>query len=78
MIGDDVFDKSGRHVGRRQGDKIFGPNGRYGGTIVSDTVVYHSVERAQLGSSFAPRAGISASAQINRVGSAIAGEEPFE
>jgi hypothetical protein len=24
VVGDDIFDQSGRHVGRRSGDKVYG------------------------------------------------------
>jgi hypothetical protein len=75
--GDDIFDRSGRHVGRRRGDKVYGRDGRYAGTIVGDTVVYRSTDSASIGSAFAPSARVG-SAQANRVGSALWGDEPFE
>jgi hypothetical protein len=74
--GDDIFDRSGRHVGRRDGDKVFAPDGRYAGTIVGDVVVYRSAESAHRGSVFAPSRR-ARSADANRVGSSIAGREPF-
>jgi hypothetical protein len=77
VSGDDIFDRSGRHVGRRRRDKVYGPDGRYAGTIVGDRVVYRSTDSATVSSSFACRAG-SGSASASRVGSAIWGDEPFE
>jgi hypothetical protein len=29
---DDIFDRSGSHVGRRRGSKVYGLDGRYAGT----------------------------------------------
>jgi hypothetical protein len=77
LSGDDIFDRSGRHVGRRRGDKVYGPDGRYAGTIVRDRVVYRSTDSATIGSAFAPRAA-SGSASANHAGSAMWGDEPFE
>jgi len=34
--GDDIFDRSGGHVGRRRGTRVYAPDGRYAGTIVRD------------------------------------------
>jgi hypothetical protein len=31
--GDDLFSRSGQHVGRIRGRKVYGPDGRYAGTI---------------------------------------------
>ena len=77
ISGDDIFDRSGCHVGRRRGDKVYGPDGRYAGTIVGDRVVYRSIDRATIGSPFAPSAR-ARSASANTLGSAVWGEEPFE
>jgi hypothetical protein len=76
VSGDDIFDRDGRHVGRRSGDKVYGPDGRYAGTIIGDTVVYRSIDGASRGSTFA-RSSRVGSAEASRVGSAILGEEPF-
>jgi hypothetical protein len=75
--GDDIFDRSGRHVGRRRGDKVYAPDGRYAGTIVGDIVVYRSTDSATISSAFAPSAR-AGSARANHAGSALWGEEPFE
>jgi hypothetical protein len=77
VSGDDIFDASGRHVGKRRGDKVYAPDGRYAGTVVGDRVVYRSTDSAIVGSAFAPRAS-AGTAEANRTGSAVWGEEPFE
>lgn len=77
VIGVDIFDRNGRHVGRLRGDKLYSPDGRYAGTIVGDRVVYRSTDSAAISSSFAPRAG-TGSASANRAGSGVWGDEPFE
>jgi hypothetical protein len=76
VSGDDIYDRSGLQVGRRRGDMVYGPDGRYAGTIVGDRVVYRSSQRSFRGSSFVPkrRGGI---ARASRVGVAIWGDEPF-
>lgn len=75
VSGNIVYSKSGKVVGRIQGEKVFGTNGRYVGTIVNDRLVYRSAQSATVSSSFtsANRAG---TARANRVGTAIWGEEP--
>jgi hypothetical protein len=62
-------------VGRIRGNKVFGADGRYVGTIVNDRLVYCSTDSAGIGAPFvaANRAG---SARANRAGSAILGDEP--
>lgn len=75
VSGNIVYSKSGKVVGRIQGEKVYGTNGRYVGTIVNDRLVYRSTQSATISSSFtsANRAG---TARANRVGTAIWGEEP--
>jgi hypothetical protein len=77
VSGSDIFDGSGRHVGRRRGDRIYGPDGRYAGTVVGDRVVYRAAHGASVGPAFAQRA-MSGLASAQRAGSAIWGDEPFE
>lgn len=77
VSGDDIFDRSGRHLGRRRGDKVYGPDGRYAATIVGDTVVYRSTDSAAIGSSFA-RSARAGTARASRAGSAPWGDEPFK
>jgi hypothetical protein len=74
--GDDIFDRSGRHVGRRAGDRVYAPNGKYAGTIVDDVVVYRAVERASRGTHFVPRRA-ARSMDATRVRSTLPGAEPF-
>ena len=73
--GDELFSRSGAHVGRIQGDQVYALNGRYAGTIVDDRVVYRSADGATISSASAPIAG-SPSASANMAGSAIWGDEP--
>ena len=76
VYGDDIFDRSGRQVGRRNGHKVYGPDGKYAGTIESDRVLYRSVDSATMGSSFAPRS-LASSGLANAARSGLWGEEPF-
>ena len=73
--GDKVYSRSGKIVGRIKDETVFGPDGRYVGTIVNDHLVYRFTHSASIGPSFAAvnRAG---SARANRAGSAIWGDEP--
>lgn len=43
---DDLFTRSGNHIGHVQGEKVFGPDGRYVGTLVGDRLVYRSTDSA--------------------------------
>lgn len=73
--GDRLFARSGTYVGRIRGDRVFDPSGRYAGTIVGDRVVYRSTHSARIAgpSVSANRVG---SAGVNRVASAMWGDEP--
>lgn len=73
--GDRLFARSGTYVGRILGDRVFDPSGRYAGTIVGDRVVYRSTHSARIAgpSVSANRVG---SAGVNRVASAMWGDEP--
>ncbi|WP_081053223.1 hypothetical protein [Burkholderia territorii] len=75
VANDFVYSRSGVPVGRIRGEKVFGPDGRYVGSIVGDRLVYRSTESAAIGSPFsvAHRAG---SAKAHRASSAIWGDEP--
>lgn len=75
VSGVTVYSGSGQVVGRIKGDKVYGTNGRYVGTIVSGRLVYRSTQSAGMGSSFsaANRAG---TARANRAASAMWGDEP--
>jgi hypothetical protein len=73
--GNNLFSRSGTHVARVRGEKAYGPDGRYVGTIVGDRLIYRSTHSASIGTAFAPssRAG---SASANRVGTTQWGDEP--
>jgi hypothetical protein len=70
-----IYSRSGKVVGRIDGEKVYGPDGRYVGTITSDRLVYRSTDSASVrsASSVANRAG---SAQANVAGSGMWGDEP--
>jgi hypothetical protein len=73
--GDNIFARSGAQVGRVRGNKVYGPNGRYVGTLVGNRLVYRSTESAGMRSSFMPQRRMGSSS-MRAVGSAIMGEEP--
>ncbi len=75
VSGDTVYSRSGQVIGRIKGNKVFGTDGRYVGTITNDRLVYRSTDSASIGSPFAAadRAG---SAKADSVGAAIWGDEP--
>jgi hypothetical protein len=70
-----VYARSGTVIGRIKDTKVYGPNGRYVGTITGDRLVYRSTDSASVSSPFsaANRAG---SASANRGGAAVWGDEP--
>ena len=43
---DNVHSRSGKIVGRIRGEKVFGTDGRYVGTIVGNRLVYRSTQGA--------------------------------
>ena len=75
VSGETVYAASGKVVGRIRSTKVFGPNGKYVGTIIGDCLVYRSTDSATLGSTFSVgnRAGF---ARARRASSAIMGDEP--
>lgn len=46
--GDAVFNPSGQNFGYVQGDRVYGLDGHYRGTIVSDRLVYRSTDSATI------------------------------
>jgi uncharacterized protein YrrD len=75
VSGTIVYSESGKVVGRIDGNKVFGTNGRYVGTLVNDRLVYRSTDSAVVKSVFS--AGNKAgTGKANRGGSGIWGEEP--
>lgn len=75
LDGDRLFARSGRQVGKVRSGKVFGPDGRYVGTIIGDRVIYRSTQSASIGSSFAPSVR-SPSGYANHAGSGRWGDEP--
>jgi hypothetical protein len=72
---DDLFTRSGNHIGRVQRRKVFGPDGRYVGTLAGDRLVYRSTDSAHVSSAFGRQAG-AASSSANAAAAAVWGEEP--
>lgn len=54
-VGDDLIASSGNNVARLKGDRAFGPDGRYVGTLVNDRLVYRRTHSAWISSSFSPK-----------------------
>ncbi len=73
--GDDIFARSGEQVGRVRGDKVYGPEGNYVGTIIGNRLVYRSMDSTSFGSPFASRHQTS-KAWMPTIGSTIIGDEP--
>ena len=46
--GDKLWSRAGVYVGLIKGTKVFGPNGRYVGTIVENRVVYRRLDSGTL------------------------------
>jgi hypothetical protein len=74
--GNNLYSRSGRHVARLRGKKAYAPDGRYVGTLVGDRLVYRSMDSASVGSSFVESISRVGTSHMNRLGSAIMGEEP--
>jgi hypothetical protein len=75
LADEDLFSRSGKHVGRIVGDKVYSPNGRYAGTVVGDRVIYRSIDSATMTGMFAARLGMPTLA-MNSVATADWGDEP--
>jgi hypothetical protein len=75
VSGDIVYSRSGTVVGRINREKVFGTDGRYVGTIVGDRLVFRSTDGACVGGAFSS-AQLVGSAEANRAGSAVWGDEP--
>ena len=73
--GATVYSRSGKLVGRINNEKVYGPNGRYVGTIIGDRLVYRSTDSTSVSSSFVTTNHVG-TASANHAGSAIWGEEP--
>ena len=75
VSGSSVFNPQGQNFGYIRGDRVYGLDGRYRGTVVNDRLVYRSTHSATISSSRAAHAGMS-SARAARAGSAMWGDEP--
>jgi hypothetical protein len=75
LSGDNVYSRSGVHVGRVRGGKVYDPRGRYAGTVVGDRVIYRQVDSASIGSPCV-RSASAGIAAAPRVPSALWGDEP--
>ena len=75
VSGDIVYSRSGKVVGRINGEKVYGTDGHYVGTIINDRLVYRSMDSSSRGSSFSASNRVG-TARANRVGSAMMGDEP--
>lgn len=75
VSGGVVYSRSGRVVGRIRSDRVFGPDGRYVGSIVGDRLVYRATHSAAVGSPFAA-ANRAGTARANRAMSGVWGDEP--
>lgn len=75
LSDDKVNSRSGAYVGRIVDGKVYGPHGRYVGTIDGDRLVYRSSEGARVVGATAAgnRGGTGAG---NRGASGIWGDEP--
>jgi hypothetical protein len=75
VSGNIVYSRFGIVVGRIDGNKVFGTNGRYVGTIVKDRFVYRSTDSAVIKSVFSASNRVG-TGKANHGGSVIWGEEP--
>jgi hypothetical protein len=73
--GDDLFSRSGKHVGRVRGNKVYDPSGRYAGSVVGNRVIYRSTESASIASPFVQSTHVGTTT-ANAVGVADWGDEP--
>jgi len=75
VSGSAVFNPSGQNFGHLSGDRVYGLDGRYRGTIVGDRLIYRSTDSASVGSARAASTGMG-SASAARAASAAWGDEP--
>ncbi|MBS1183843.1 MAG: hypothetical protein H6Q99_3723 [Proteobacteria bacterium] len=70
-----VFSSSGVVIGQRRGDKVFGPDGHYVGTITDDRLVYRAADSLCIGAPFSTLS-CTGHAAAHAARSAIPGDEP--
>ena len=76
VSGDRVFNDRGENFGYLRGEKVFGLDGRYRGTVVNGRLIYRSPQSATIGSAKAKRARMAGTARARRAGTAAWGDEP--
>jgi hypothetical protein len=74
--GDRVFNDRGENFGYLSGDRVFGLDGGYRGTVVDGRLVYRSTQAATIGTTRAQHASTPGSASAHAAGSAMLGDEP--
>ena len=77
VSGTDVFDRSGRQVARRHGDRLHGPDGAYRATIIGDRVVYRPADNVEVAARFIPRI-LLGPRLADRPRAGVRGDEPFQ
>ena len=75
LLGSNLHSRSGRYLGQLQDGKVFDRDGRYGGTLVGDRIVFRTVDSAAVGKA-AEAAACPTSTHANRKGSGLWGIEP--
>ncbi len=70
-----VFSSSGAVIGQRRGDKVFGPGGRYVGTVTDDRLVYRAADSLCIGALFSTLS-CAGYAAAHAMSSAVLGDEP--
>lgn len=75
VSGDAVFNPQGENFGHLRGDKVYGLDGQYRGTVVSGRLVHRNTDSATVGSPRAAIAGVG-SASAHAAGAALVGDEP--
>ena len=73
--GNNLYSRSGKHVGRIHGRKVFTPDGKYAGTIDGNRVAYRSTDSAVISSPFTPTAH-AGTGHANAAPSGVLGDEP--
>ena len=74
-LGSNLHSRSGRYLGQVRDGKVFDRDGRYGGTLVGDRVVYRTVDSAAIGTT-SDAAACEPSTHPNRKGTGLWGIEP--
>ena len=75
LLGSNLHSRSGRYLGQLQDGKVFDRDGRYGGTLVGDRIVFRTVDSAAVGTA-SEAAACPPSTHANRKGSGLWGIEP--